>query len=96
MKINELIERLQEIAESHPDAKVMLATQPGYPIAETLRGVANPDDEVAPRDYDGGQIDPSAWDPEHGPGVVWLVSGGQPTSHEVSPYAPAWVFQAAS
>lgn len=88
MKIEELIERLTEIANVYPDAEVMLATQPSYPITEILRGVASPGSFIDP--IGDGEL------PESDASVVWLVSGGQPTSHEVSPYAPAWVFEAAS
>lgn len=89
MKIQELIERLTEIADVYPDAEVLLATQPNWPITETLRGVADPDAVLGDDDRNGadlGSLEP----------VVWLVSGGQPTSNEVSPYAPRWVFEAAS
>lgn len=85
MKIQELIERLQDIAGDFPDAEVMLATQPNYPIAETLRGVASPvDDDLD----DEGERDPSK-------PVVWLASGGSPSEESgINPYAPEWVFNA--
>lgn len=84
MKIQELIERLQDIAEDFPDAVVMLATQPTYPIAETLHGVASPADDDLD---DDGERDPSK-------PVVWLASGGTPSEDSgINPYAPDWVFQ---
>ena len=36
MNIAELIEALEEIAEEYPDAEVLLATQPSYPLAFTI------------------------------------------------------------
>jgi hypothetical protein len=87
MNIKELVERLSEIAEDHPDAEVRLAVQPGYPLTELLRGVAGPDD------YNG--VDPeSDDDPDPRAAHVWLVSGGQPSRYDENPYAPAWVFEA--
>lgn len=91
MNVSQLIKLLQEVQESgHGEAEVRLATQPSYLIAEALRGVVSPDDEVAPRDYDGGQIDASAW--EGRPAVVWLVSAGGIASAPY--YPPDWVFNA--
>lgn len=81
MKIKKLIEELQEVVEDFPDADVMMATQPSYPIAERLVAVADPN--VSPGD--DGSPDPNRT-------IVWLVSGGQPS--DGSPYAPRWVFDA--
>jgi len=85
MNVTELIARLQEIAEEYPDAEVQMAVQPSYPIAETILGVVGPDEELdAMEDKDESDME---YD-----GKVWLVSGGQGDE----PYAPRWVFSAAS
>lgn len=95
MTLNELIERLQEIRDSETgagDLEIRMATQPGYPITETLRGVAGPDEflnsfeELSDAEVDERSSDPSSQ-------FIWLVSGGQPTSYEENPYAPSWVFE---
>ncbi len=39
MEINELIERLQEMAENDPNAKVFLGSQPHYPMVYGVCGV---------------------------------------------------------
>ena len=89
MNLNELIERLEEIRDASVDAgelTVALAVQPSYPLRESLRGVAGPDD------YNG--VDPEDDETPDKNDTVWLVSGGQSSRHEVSPYAPGWVFEA--
>lgn len=88
MKISELIERLQEIAESYPEADVQMAVQPSYPLAETLRGVVGPDEELdMAEDLDEEAIARL----ETSEMKVWLVSGGQDYD---APYAPRWAFSA--
>jgi hypothetical protein len=79
MRIEALIERLQEVADSYPGVEVMIATQPNYPLASTLRGVADPDATLG---TDKGEDRP----------YVWLVEGEQ---RYPNPYAPGWVFEAA-
>jgi hypothetical protein len=65
-----------------PETPVLIAHQPGYPLAETLAGVAHRDDVPA-----------ELGDEDQADDVVWLVAGGHPWDR--SPYAPAWVFDAA-
>lgn len=87
MNVAKLIERL---SECDPNAEVRLATQPNWPLAAHLLGVAD-GDEVAVdcdrcEDLDDcplGDACPVV------AGTVWLVEGAQPTD---SPYAPreAW------
>lgn len=88
MKIQDLIDELQAIAESYGECEVRLAVQPNYPLVETLRGVAGPEDELdAMEDKDEDVIEAFATKAP----VVYLVSGGQ---YFDTPYAPAWVFDA--
>lgn len=89
MTLNELIERLEEIRDASDDAgelTVVMAVQPGYPLREILRGAVGPEDELTTEDNDNGT---SAKSQE-----IWLVSGGQSSKYDVSPYAPQWVFDA--
>ena len=102
MNITELIERLQDIAEDHPNAEIALAVQPSYPLRESLRGVAFAGDETLcdlhdEQDHDDrdAERDPFACEAcQKLQETVWLVSGGQSSRYEVSPYAPGWVFEA--
>jgi hypothetical protein len=74
-------ELLELLADHDPEAPVMIAHQPGWPLAEVVAGVVHSADS----DHDGDDLDT---DTE----CVWLVAGG----HEYgrSPYAPGWVFDA--
>jgi hypothetical protein len=83
MNVSELIERL---SECDPNAEVRLATQPNWPLASMLDGVA-----------DSADVTGESMCEEHSeygcsdctPAVVWLTEGAQPDD---SPYAPraAW------
>lgn len=46
MQLSELIEVLQELAETHPDAEVQVAQQPSYPLAGSCHGVTLSDGVV--------------------------------------------------
>ena len=93
MNITTLIEQLQDIAEDHPYAEVQLATQPSWPLAAELGGIA---DGFDMREMPEGPC------PDHGeegcqecleemdPAVIWLVAG------ESKGYAPSNVFESAS
>lgn len=101
MTLDELIGRLEEIRETAGgDADVVLAVQPNYPLRETLRGVAFAED-VLPDLHEEHEEGPDA-DPMDCEAcaklreTVWLVSGGQSSSYHENPYAPGWVFEAAS
>lgn len=98
MNLNQLIERLEEIRESVTaggELEVRLAVQPNYPIVETLRGVAGPEEFLnAFEDKDDSDEEFSTERGERAGNVVWLVSGGQPSKFDESPYAPGWVFGA--
>ena len=86
MKVNEMIERLQEVAESgFGECEMRLAFQPNWPLQFTVAGIATPDDESR----DLGEPDE---EPDDAATVVYIVEGGHPYGD--SPYAPAWAFAA--
>lgn len=106
MNITELIELLTEVAESNPDAEVRLATQPNWPLAYHVGGVATTDDLV---EYELDNEDSPEQCEEHEEyhcreclkrelvedqegDVVWLVEGG---SLYNKPYAPRKAWDAA-
>lgn len=75
MTVSELLDALQELVDDgHGDKDVMLATQPNYPLASTLKGVVN-GEELG----DGEGLEPDT-------SVVWLLEGSQRRTG--SPYAP--------
>ena len=76
MTVSQLIELLSEM---DPGDEVRLATQPSYPLAFHIAGVAALDNEDDP-----GQD-------ELEPGVVWIAAGDHPDQ----PYAPAAAFDQA-
>lgn len=80
MKVAALMEALERL---DPDAEVLIAHQPSWPLQERLADVVDSDD-LDVRDED---------DPDRGPAVVYLVAGGHP--HNGSPYAPRAVFEGA-
>ena len=86
LTVGELIELLED---HDPDAVVMLAHQPAWPLAEVLAGVVHSadmnDDLDADRDPDE--------DLPKGDGCLWLVAGGH--AWDRSPYAPRSVFDVA-
>jgi hypothetical protein len=88
LTVNEMIERLQEVAENGSgDCELRLAFQPSWPLQFTVGGVAEPGDPEDPED-------PSSDDePVDAASVVYITEGGHPSID--SPYAPAWAFDTA-
>jgi hypothetical protein len=81
MTVNEMIERLQEIAENGSgDCELRLAFQPSWPLQFTIGGIAELDDPSSDEE------------PADAP-VVYITEGGHPDDD--SPYAPAWAFDTA-
>ena len=76
MTVSQLIELLSEM---DPGDEVRIATQPEYPLAFHIAGVAALDNEDDP-----GQD-------ELEPGVVWIAAGDHPDQ----PYAPHAAFSQA-
>lgn len=90
--VTELIARLEEIAEDHPDAEVLLATQPSWPLQFNVRGVAVSDDFAEIPDdpcVDHNRIACAECIAEQYPTTVYIVEGGQPDG----PYAPGEAFE---
>lgn len=86
MTVNEMIERLQDVAEDgFGKCELRLAFQPNWPLQFTIAGITIPDDESRSM----GEPDE---EPDDAASVVYLVEGGHPTDD--SPYAPAWAFAA--
>lgn len=78
MNVRELRSYLKDFDN---ELEVMIAHQPGWPLAETLAAVVQLEDE------DDDEDEASESDTE----VVWLVAGGHDWSR--SPYAPSAVFE---
>lgn len=79
MTIRELIERLQEIAETTDDEReIRIAQQPTWPLEATIVAVTDP--------YEEGAGDIPADDTWNDPTVVWIATS------ETGEYAPtaAW------
>ena len=82
MTVNEMIERLQEVAEAGSgDCELRLAFQPSWPLQFTIGGVAEPED-LSPDE-----------EPVDAASVIYIVQGDHPSDD--SPYAPAWAFDTA-
>ena len=82
MTVNEMIERLQEIAEDGlGDREIRLAFQPSWPLQFVVGGIATAEDE---EEHDGDDDQAPAAD-----AAVYITEGNHPDD---SPYAPAWVF----
>jgi hypothetical protein len=79
MTVGELLALLEDMDE---DAEVRIATQPSWPLAFHLGGVAEGADAA---DEDEMRNDPAP--------VVWLVAGGSPSD---SPYAPSAAWEVAT
>lgn len=80
------VSTLREILEGYEDdADVMIAHQPSWPLAETVRCVTTLE-EVEEYDEEEGEDD----DDEERK-VVWIVAGG--ADYKRSPYAPRSVFE---
>lgn len=79
MKVRDLIELLEA---TNPEAEVRLATQPHYPLAHTIAGVAS-NGEWGDEDED--------WDfEEHDEEIVWIAAGGGVYD---APYAPREIWE---
>ncbi len=80
MKLSELIEDLQACLDDSGDREVLVAQQPGWPLAANVVQVYDPayDDEQAMSDEDAE--------------AVWIATAEVTSSHARSPYAPqvAW------
>lgn len=76
MTVNELIDYL---SSCDPDQRVMIATQPGWPLAFEVGNVVpfGPDDDPDD-DHHNSALD-----------AVWITTGGAPYP---DPYAPGVVF----
>jgi hypothetical protein len=96
MNVGELQELLED---TNPEAEVRLATQPSWPLAFSVLGIAkqadidvtsawNDVDRGSGRDY----VDEDAIK-EHAENVVWIVEGGHPSQD--SSYAPCGAWDAA-
>ena len=83
MTVNEMIERLQEVAEGGlGECEMRLAFQPSWPLQFTVGGIAIP--EADETDTDEAQDESAP--------VVYITEGSHPDD---SPYAPGWVFETA-
>jgi hypothetical protein len=81
MTVNEMIERLQKVAEDgFGECELHLAFQPTWALQFTVGGIAVPDDESR------GMGKPDE-EPDDAASVVYIVEGGHP--QDDSPYAPA-------
>lgn len=103
MKLYELVERLQEVLDTfsegdQPDIEVMLATQPNWPLAFTVAGVHNPEEdpvgcpdcESISKEFRIAACQADWHDEKSELPIIWIVEGQHPYGH--SPYAPraAW------
>ena len=91
MNLNELIERLEEVRDATEKAgemEIRLHTAGG--MVETFRGVVGPEDFQESSDAYDDDFGP---DKDAGANMVWLVSGGQPSRYDESPYAPGWILE---
>ena len=80
--VNEMIERLQEVAENgSSDCELRLTFQPSWPLQFTIGGIAEPEEPSSDEE------------PAYGAPVVYITEGGHPSDD--SPYAPAWAFDTA-
>lgn len=87
MTVNEMIERLQEVAEDgFGECELRLAFQPNWPLQFRIGGIAVPADESR------GMGEPDE-EPDDADSVVYIVEGNHP--RDDSPYAPGWAFAAA-
>jgi len=82
MTVNEMIERLQEVAEDgFGECDLRLAFQPNWPLQFTVGGIATPDDAYEDEEErESTQEDDAA-------GIVYIYEGHHPDD---SPYAPKW------
>lgn len=87
--ITDLIARLEEIAEEYPDAEVLLATQPNWPLRFGIAGVAT---SAEIDDQDGDMARHGSAEPLEQPVVVYIVEG---SSDRDEPHAPLAAWEAA-
>lgn len=100
--VGDLIAYLEDL---DPEAPVMIAHQPNWPLAEVVRGVVSPADREIECPVHEGYLVDHGYRGEDGEyhrctespvsdsetdNTVWLVAGGH--HHSRSPYAPRWVF----
>lgn len=90
MLLADLIDRLEELAQAHPDAEVRLMTQSAWPLEYALLGIATKDDMDEESDRqeaerlrergveldDEEEVGPRK-DANPGPEVIYLVEGSQ-------------------
>ncbi len=88
MLLTDLITRLEELAQDHPDAEVRLMTQSAWPFEYNICGVAttsdiDEEDTLAAREramergHDFDDEDGPLKDPEAKPEIIYLVEGSQ-------------------
>ena len=88
MLLTDLIARLEELAQDHPDAEVRLMTQSAWPFQNSILGVttssdiAEEDAEAAresamERGHDFDDAYGPLKDPEANPEIIYLVEGSQ-------------------
>lgn len=88
MLLNDLIAKLEELAQEHPDAEVRLMTQNSWPFEYSILGVATTSDMLEEQaeeareramerghDFDDG--DGPLKDAEAKPEIIYLVEGSQ-------------------
>ena len=81
--VQDLIDLLSDF---DPDAPVLIAHQPSWPLAEVVGDVT-----VIEKDEDDDDDDEEGYEDNAPDNTVWLVAGGHP--HGRSPYAPKAVFE---
>lgn len=87
MTVQELIGLLEDL---DPEAEVLMAHQPSYPLQFTVRGVYNPQDgEIACDAHDN--YDCQECPPKEPENVVYIVEG----EHPAMPYGPREAWDAA-
>jgi hypothetical protein len=90
MSVRDLIERLQDC---DPEAEVLLAHQPSWPLQFEVRGVASSEDIAMSAECNGhGDYNCDDCVAAKGEPVVYLVEGGHPDH----PYAPRAAWDVAS
>ena len=82
MNVRELLEMLEGV---DPENEVMIAEQPGWPLAARLEGVVDAADLPHSDEDDCGL---PATDPRAREDILWLAAG------DASEYAPGAVFEA--
>lgn len=91
MKIEELIEELQEVARTDPGAEVRIATQPNYPMQSNFGGICTENDLAGNTQCEEHGDYSCALCHGHPSGIVWLLEG---SSVYDQPYAPRGLWDA--